>query len=70
MTDNKINKNLGLYCLAGASALYVFYVLKIVMSLPVKIDTLLLLSWPTLPGVIGSYIFYKMDKNGSWKNSQ
>ena len=66
MTDNKINKKLGLYCLSAGLALYIFIILKIVINLPIKIDTLLLFSWPLIPGIIGSYVFYRIDKDENW----
>lgn len=66
MTDNKINKKLGLYCSAVGIVFYLFVILKIIMQLPVKTGTLILFSWPILPGIIGGYIFYRIDKNESW----
>ncbi|MCC8177885.1 MAG: transposase, partial [Cloacibacillus sp.] len=36
--------------------------LFVVLKLPVKTPTWLLLSWPILPEIIFGYVFYKMDK--------
>ena len=66
MADKNVNKNVGLYCAAASFCVWLVIIFLVVAKLPVKIDTFILLSWPVLPGVIGGYIFYKMDKNGSW----
>lgn len=70
MSEIKTNTNLGLYCLAAGLSFYIFVILKIIINLPIKIDTLLLFSWPILPGIIGSYIFYRMDNSGTWRNNK
>lgn len=58
---------LGLYCSAFGTAFWLFVVFGLVMKLPVKTPTLLLLSWPILPGIICGYVFYKMDEKGCWR---
>lgn len=62
-----MNKNTGLYCALFSLFLYALLVVFVILRLPVKMDTFVLLSWPIVPGIIGSFIFYRMDQNGSWE---
>ncbi len=62
-----MNKNTGLYCALFSLFLYVLLVVFVILRLPVKMDTLALLSWPIVPGIIGSLVFYRMDRSGSWE---
>lgn len=58
---------LGLYCSAFGIMFWLFIVLGLVIKLPVKTPTLILLSWPILPGIICGYVFYKMDEKDCWR---
>lgn len=66
MTKINANKKIGLYCMVASILVEMFVVMKIVINIPVKLDTLLLLSWPILPGVAGGYLFYLMDRDNKW----
>lgn len=62
----KINKKTGLYCAILCIAVWLGLMIVIVAKLPHKLDTVIMLSWPALPGVIGGLAFYRMDKNECW----
>ncbi len=61
-----MNCKTGLYCVFASLAVWLLIITVIVLKLPVKMDTVVMLSWPTLPGVLGGWVFYRMDKNGEW----
>lgn len=61
-----MNCKTGLYCVVASLAVWFLIMLVIVLKLPVKSDTVVMLSWPTLPGLVGGWIFYRMDKKGEW----
>lgn len=58
---------LGLYCSSFGIAFWLILVFGLIIKLPIKLPTLILLSWPILPGIIGGFIFYNLDKSDSWK---
>lgn len=61
-----MDKNIGLCCALASAAIWLAIMLLVVVRLPVKIDTFLMLSWPVLPGVVGGLLFQKKDREGSW----
>lgn len=61
-----MNKNLGLYCGLFSLVIYIGLIVFVIARLPVKLDTLLMFSWPILPGIVGSFIFYRMDQKDAW----
>lgn len=64
--SDKTDKNFGLYCSFASLLVWATVTIMIVMKLPVKIDTFIMLSWVTVPGVVGGLIFYRLDKNNRW----
>ncbi|MFK5951704.1 MAG: hypothetical protein QM498_01510 [Desulfobacterium sp.] len=64
-----MNKNLGLQCSIFASIFYILINVLLVFKLPEKLDTFLVFSWVTVPGIIGGLIFYRMDKKGLWREN-
>ena len=63
----KADKNFGLYWMTTGIVTWAFVIYKIIMNIPVKTGTFILLSWPILPGIVCGYIFYLMDKNDLWR---
>lgn len=59
-------KYLGLLCSMWGVAFWLLLIFGLILRLPVKLPTFILLSWPVLPGIICGVIFYRMDANGSW----
>lgn len=57
----------GLYCSLIGTLFYILIIFGLIVKLPVKLPTFILLSWPILPGIVSGIIFYKMDICGSWK---
>ncbi len=62
-----MNRNIGLYCGIFSLVLYIGLIVFVIARLPIKLDTLLMFSWPIIPGIIGSFLFYRMDQKGVWK---
>lgn len=62
----EMNRNVGLYCALISGLVYVLLNIFLVFRLPKVLDTFLVFSWVFVPGIIGSLIFYVMDKKGSW----
>ncbi|MCF7935894.1 MAG: hypothetical protein K9L28_06120 [Synergistales bacterium] len=64
------NRNVGLWCALASTAIFAFLIFGFIMKMPVKVDTLILFSWPILPGIIGSLIFFFRDRAGHWDQEQ
>ena len=62
----EMNRNVGLYCALTCGLIYVLLNIFLVFRLPKVLDTFLIFSWVFVPGIIGSLVFYFMDKRGSW----
>lgn len=65
----QVNRNVGLYCAVGSALVYLLLNIFLVFRLPKILDTFLVFSWVFVPGIIGSLIFYVMDKKGRWDES-
>lgn len=61
-----MNRRVGLYCSVACFVIWLLVMVVIVSKLPVKLDTIVMLSWPLLPGVAGGLYFYYLDKNCNW----
>lgn len=59
-----MNKNIGVICSVASFFVWLTVMLVIVVKLPIKQDTIIMLSWPTVPGIIGGMIFQKKDRKG------
>lgn len=62
----EMNRNVGLYCALLSGLIYVLLNIFLVFRLPKVLDTFLIFSWVFVPGIIGSLVFYFMDKRGAW----
>lgn len=61
-----MDKNIGLICALASFVIWAGVMVVIVMRLPVKMDTMILLSWPVLPGIVGGLVFQKKDRENDW----
>lgn len=62
----EMNRNVGLYCALISGLVFVLLNVFLVFKLPNVLDTFLVFSWVFVPGIVGSVIFYVMDKKGKW----
>ncbi|ACB84357.1 hypothetical protein [Natranaerobius thermophilus] len=63
---NSSNLPVGLICSGVLLVTYIILIYNIVLHLPNKLDTFIVLSWLFIPGIIGGGIFHLMDVTGKW----
>lgn len=53
-----------------ATVLYVAALVFIVLPLPRKLDTFLVMSWLFVPAIVGAVIYIKISRSGGWSKSR
>lgn len=61
-----MNRKEGLYYAGISFCFWLCIMLTITWYLPVWLDTMIMLSWTILPGVVGGLVFYVKDNSGQW----